>query len=263
MSFASPQDFHSPVLEVFPHNDEYFMLAVTHPHLAECARPGQFAMLRIPGGESLLRRPFSVWDTEPVSGRVEFFARVLGRGTRQMRALVPGQTVDVLGPLGQGFDFSFGDDIKRVALVGGGTGIGGLFLAARKLKEDKDLPVHLFYGGRSKSDVHPGDFARLGVDVKPATEDGSLGKKGLVTDALRPFLENYQSQCAVLCCGPNPMMKAVEKLSAEFGAPVQNSLEAMMACGVGVCLSCVVETKSGKKRVCSEGPVFEGGELIW
>jgi dihydroorotate dehydrogenase electron transfer subunit len=262
---ASPRDEMCPVLEMQPLLEGYFQLALESPFMASRARPGQFAMLRAGNGFiPLTRRPMSFWDAEAESGRVVFFMKEIGPGTRFFRSLSTGDALQVLGPLGKPFDPDFPPGIERVALAAGGTGAAPMFFAARVLRETLPrMPVHLFYGGRSRGHLHLSEFGPLGLDVHAATEDGSMGEKGLVTAPLERFAARYAGKAALLCCGPTPMMKAVDALASRHGLAAQFALEEYMACGIGVCLSCVVKTPGGYARSCQDGPVMKGGSFAW
>ena len=273
-----PRDEKAKVLEVFPLGADYFMLSLKSPAMAQSARPGQFAMLRATEGLlPLTRRPMSFWNVQREDGRIEFLMRAIGPATELFQRADTGATFSMLGPLGRGFDFVFPKNVRRVVLVGGGTGVAPLYFAARALKESSasrciedprrsasGLAIHLFYGGRSCSHIHREEFARLGVDLRPVTEDGSLGERGLVTQPFQKFVERFQPECTVLSCGPTPMMRAVDEICRTREIPVQFALEEYMACGIGICLSCVVKTPDGRfLRTCREGPVLQGGTFLW
>ena len=215
------------------------------------ARPGQFVMVRAwPGFDPLLARPFSVHDQE--SSYFSLLFQVRGRGTKILSQKNEGEKISILGPLGTGFDLS---QKGAAILVAGGLGIAPfLFLAKELRKQKKD--VFLFYGARTQKELLLlKEFEKLGVKLFLATEDGSRGHKGFVTEPLIRFLEN-NSQGAIYACGPLPMLKAVGELSRKFGLKSFVSLEAHMACGLGMCLGCVVPKKNqGYLHVCIEGPV--------
>jgi len=214
--------------------------------------PGQFAMLSLdPTGTSfdpLLPRPMAVFRGD-ASG-LEFRFKVVGRGTARMAQLQTGDPVGVLGPLGRGFPVLDGPAV----LVGGGTGIASLYeLAAGSPK------VRVRLGARTRAELLAmDDFRALGVPLEVATEDGSEGHAGRVTEALE--IARDEVVCA---CGPTPMMRAVHEMAHRAGARCLVSLESPMACGIGVCLGCAVPTSEGFRYVCTHGPVFEADALDW
>lgn len=216
-------------------------------------RPGQFAMLQLDPGlerrDPLLPRPMAIYRR---SGDVlEFRFKVVGRGTRALARAPRGAPIAVTGPLGNGFALSGGPCV----LVGGGTGIASLYELAGRLPG----PVRVALGGRSRPDVLGlADFEALGVELQVATEDGSAGRRGLVTELLE--LEADQT---VLACGPHGMLARVQELARAAGARCFVSLESPMACGFGICLGCVVQARAGLRYVCTHGPVFDASELEW
>ncbi len=216
-------------------------------------RPGQFAMLgltpELVHRDPLLPRPMAVYRGN--ASALEFRFKVVGRGTRIMAELAPGAVVSVLGPLGNGFAPPDGP----ATLVGGGSGIASLY----ELAEARSPGLRVLLGGRSRADILGlEDFEKLGVDLRLATDDGSLGERGFVTDLLAP-----RAGETVYACGPLGMMQRAHALAGEAGARCVVSLENNMACGFGVCLGCVVKTPAGFRYVCTHGPVFESGTLGW
>jgi dihydroorotate dehydrogenase electron transfer subunit len=212
--------------------------------------PGQFYLVRAWGHDPLLSRPLSIHDVGP--GTVSFLYQVRGKGTELLTHLVPGDTLTVTGPLGNGF--GTGDLHGNVAVVTGGIGIAPALYLVRSLPGRHVTVIagfrHEVYG--------LSEFRLLGTDVLVATEDGCEGAEGLCTEIFDPSTFD-----TVLTCGPTPMMAQVAQLCAEAGVPCQASLEAHMACGVGACLVCACATLSGNKRVCADGPVFDAAEVIW
>ena len=210
--------------------------------------PGQFLELQLPG--FFLRRPLSIcdWDEEGVT----LLYKVVGGGTDWLRRCGAGQEIDALSGLGNGFDITACGPVT--ALVGGGIGIAPLYGLARRLLAAGKPPV-VVLGYRSAAEMFwQEEFRALGIQVVVATEDGSCGVHGFVTDALQ---EAYDTLCA---CGPTPMLKALAKVTT---GPGFFSLEARMGCGFGACMGCTIETTEGPKRVCREGPVFRKEELVW
>ncbi len=231
------------------------------PKIAQRVYPGQFLSIRLSDKpEPLLRRPFSV---HRVNGSViEIFYQVVGEGSRILSGQKAGEFLDIIGPLGNGFNLPPVAKGFEPILVAGGMGVAPLLFAAEKLKACRAL---VFIGAKTKSQLLcQKEFSDLGCRVKVATDDGSQGFKGKVTDLLRCFLAAMDCQLPVIyACGPRPMLKAVSSLSRELEVPAEISLEEHMACGIGACLGCVVNTREGFKRVCKEGPVFNAGEVIW
>lgn len=216
-------------------------------------RPGQFAMLGLDPAlrhrDPLLPRPMAVY--RGTASALEFRFKIVGRGTGIMAELEAGAKVAVLGPLGNGFAPPDGP----ATLVGGGTGIASLFELARTA-----LPgTRVLLGGRTRADILGlEDFERLGVELCVATDDGSLGQRGLVTDLLAPRAGEI-----VYACGPLGMMQRAQDLANRAGARCFVSLENNMACGFGICLGCVVKTPAGFRYVCTDGPVFDAATLGW
>ena len=246
--------------------------------------PGQFVMLRVVGGaagvagggtgaplipftfDPLLRRPFSVYNAR--SGWVELLYRKVGKGTALMASLERGDMMDVMGPLGQGFPAVA--DPGRLIMVAGGIGIAPFYLLSKVFKKagGRSRKPTLLYGARTREDaVLAAALKKLGIRVKVSTEDGSVGTKGLVTTLLKKELKR---DSVVYACGPRGMLRTVASLTKERGARCFVSLEAAMACGIGVCLGCAVKAKPGRseygktyKMVCSEGPVFDADTIDW
>lgn len=254
----------------------YFRMRMTAPQGILAAQPGQFVMVRVtPSIDPLIRRPFGVFDVgtykpaytgAALQPYLEILYRVVGKGTALLSALHETDLLDVIAPLGSGFDLGPAGEEKLI--VGGGVGLAPLYLLAKELV--KDSPVRLFAGGKTKDDVLCiTEFERLGVECYTATEDGSLGECGFVTQVLEKRLGCSASQVRIFACGPHGMLKAVAGIAAKYKVPCQVSLEGYMACGVGACLGCVCQGAGHSAEtpdyrcVCSEGPVFEASELKW
>ena len=212
------------------------------------SKPGQFLNIALDG--FFLRRPISVCDYDETG--VTILYKVVGKGTAQMAAMQPGQTLDVLTSLGNGYDISKCG--SHALLLGGGVGVPPLFrLCKALLKSGRQVSVVL--GFNTKDEVfYEADFRALGADVTVATADGSYGVKGFVTDALPESYDYF------FACGPEPMLKAVCKATATSG---QLSFEERMGCGFGACMGCSCKTLTGYKRICKEGPVLEKEEIRW
>jgi dihydroorotate dehydrogenase electron transfer subunit len=273
--------FSSKILSNVGVAPDHWRIRLTAPLEFASAKPGQFVMARINGGISpLLRRPFAVFNLgtqapaenggngDAPQAWFEMLYKVVGKGTALLSTLRETDVVDILGPLGTGFDLRNDDEEKL--LVGGGIGLAPLYLLATELVK-RQSPVRSFVGGRTRDDLLClAEFERLGVECHCATEDGSFGTKGFVTAALNSHLDALGGKKAALyACGPGSMSQALAKIAAERQLPCQVSLEGTMACGVGACLGCVVPGKNHLPQtpdyrcVCAEGPVFESSELKW
>jgi len=210
--------------------------------------PGQFVNLKLAG--KFLRRPISVCDVE--EGKLTIIYKVVGKGTAQMAAMTPGETLDILTGLGNGYDLAKCGDAPL--LIGGGVGVPPMYnLAKRLIAMGKTVSVIL--GFNTKNEIfYEDEFKALGCSVIVTTVDGSYGVKGFVTDGM-PEAYSY-----IYTCGPEPMLKAVYSASVTSG---QFSFEERMGCGFGACMGCTCKTKYGSKRICKDGPVLEKEEIIW
>lgn len=227
--------------------------------LASDARPGQFLCVYPKDRSTLLPRPISICESDPEKEALRMVYRVAGTGTREFSGYGPGDTVSVMGTLGNGFPLEKGAG-KKVFLIGGGIGIPPLLELAKRLRAEKQIIA----GYRDKELFLGDELAKYGR-FYAATEDGSLGTKGNVMDAIR---ENGLEAEVIFACGPLPMLRAVRAYGAEKGIPAYISLEEHMACGVGACLGCVVKTKDvdahshvHNARICTDGPVFEASQV--
>ncbi len=235
-----------------------FHLKVASSQMSLDARPGQYVMITCDRGtERLLRRPISIHRT--FDGGLELLYAGVGGGTQWLSQRQSGENLDILGPLGHGFQVN--PTAKNLLLVAGGIGIAPLiYLAEEALKAGKN--VTLVAGARTADQLVPTSRLPPGIDFKVATEDGSAGYKGLVT-ALLP--ENAAKADQVFICGPMPMLKAIAAnyASSFTDKPVQVSLEVRMGCGLGFCYACTINTAQGLKQVCKDGPVFEMSDVVW
>lgn len=236
--------------------------------------PGQFAMLKAHGiYEPLLRRAMAYYRVEPHSDSstsIEFIYQILGRGTDAISTLRVGGKVDCLGPLGNTYE------VKAVAgkealLVVGGVGSAAVFMLAEELKK-QGTQTKLFIGGASRGDLLGlDDFIELlgSENIFCATIDGSEGESGFVTAPLERHLKNSAGSKVIYSCGPDAMLHVVGKIAAQYEIPAQLSLEAPMACGIGICVGCAVPIKHDcaekfvYKKVCTDGPIFWSRELYW
>ena len=242
----------------------YRYLVLEAPKMAEEIEPGQFVHVRVPALEmSALRRPFSVFDAE--DGKVTVLYKTVGRGTAALNAVKAGDVIAVEGPLGHGFPLKCGG---VPLLVGGGYGVAPLHFLAKRFVAAAGLPrPKVFIGGRTKDDLLALDhFEKLGVEVKVATNDGSAGAKGLVTDPLDDELIELKHKGVdfeLFACGPDPMLKAVSMRATGSGSKGWISMDRHMICGVGACYACIQKTVRGNSRCCVEGPVFAAEDLVW
>lgn len=253
------------------------------PDIARRILPGQFLMLRLADiNDPLIGRPLAIYDTvlshsqEPTGIDVVYLVK--GKFTSRLARCLPGQTLDVWGPLGNGFPI---EPVDHLVMVAGGIGqtpflaLGQECLGRRRYGDppreaSPSTKVTLCYGART-ADLLAGveDFQRIGLDVRLCTEDGSCGHHGLVTDLLGQILAESATPRRIVCCGPERMMEAVAEIAAASGTPCEVSLETPMACGIGICFTCVAKIQddaSGDwdyKRTCVEGPVFDATKVAW
>lgn len=228
--------------------------------MAAEAKPGQFISIYPKDKSLLLPRPISVCEVSADRTALRIVYRTVGRGTEQFKFYSPREPLKVLGPFGNGFPLEKGEG-KKVFLIGGGIGIPPMVELAKRLHTEKQIIL----GYRDKFCFLKADLEQYG-QVYIATEDGSVGTKGNVMDAIR---ENGLEADVIYACGPMPMLRAIKAYAAEKGIPAYISLEEHMACGVGACLGCVVKTKEvhhhtnvNNARICTDGPVFEAGEVL-
>jgi dihydroorotate dehydrogenase electron transfer subunit len=242
----------------------YWRCVFYAPRIARDASAGQFVNVKVGQGlVPLLRRPFSICRVN--KGKVEILYEVLGEGTRVLAQRRVGEELDVIGPLGKGFSAS---RRARRILVAGGMGIAPLLFLAESFRSDDLSNTTILIGAKTKRQILcEKEFKGLGLQVRIATDDGSRGFKGKVTDLLEKALGNNaidaSEAIALYACGPRPMLKEVSRISCAYNIATEVSLEEHMACGIGACLGCVAKTKTGYQRVCKEGPVFNAKEIIW
>ena len=247
------------VLENMQLSDAHFVLKLISPTLLPEMLPGQFAEVLVPGTTSVfLRRPLSIHDYDSKKNTFSFFVKCVGEGTSQLKKICKGEIINIILPLGKGFDLNVNGN---ALLAGGGCGIAPLYFLAKELTKKK-TKCDILIGAKSKNEFSILDeFKKFGT-VHIITEDGTLGEKGLATDhsVLKNGLEDFSK---VFSCGPEPMMKAVAALTKGRNIECEVSLENTMACGIGACLCCVTETVKGHQCVCTDGPVFNVKELVW
>lgn len=238
---------------------EVCRIVLDAPRTAATVEPGQFVHLRIARtSDFILRRPFSVHLAR--GGRLEVLYQVVGRGTRVLEDVRPGDVMDILGPLGHGWVIP--EHVTSALVVAGGLGAAPMGMLVARLA-DRGVQVALAQGAPSAGKLLARDlFDSLCRKTVVATDDGSAGTCGLVTVLSAEQLERSRPDM-VYACGPEPMQRIVARQCAEADVPCQVSLERLMACGIGACLSCMVRTRHGQKRACVDGPVFDAAEVIW
>ncbi len=236
---------------------DIYLMEFVSKEIADTAQPGQFVHLRVAEFDPLLRRPFSIHDVE--GDRVRIVYDVVGRGTRILSRVHAGESVDLLGPLGKGFSL----DGERFCLVAGGMGVAPMVFLARRLREKTEQIIAFVGAGSEAQLIGDSKIRALGIEVFTATEDGSVGYGGLITELFSKVIERRElGNLVVFACGPNEMLKVVAEISRKIGATAQGSLEELMACGMGACLGCAVGTRDGEYRmVCTDGPVFNLSEV--
>ena len=265
------------VLSHKKYGEHYHALTVVAPEVGESVRPGQFVNIRCGDGAAhILRRPFSVYRVHKRGGwasTVEIVFDIRGPGTTYLSNLRAHASIDMIGPLGRGF--ALPSKRAHCLLVGGGIGAAPLFFLADELRNEGHR-VDVILGARNSGLLlNQIDARRLASICRIVTEDGSAGDEGRVTDVLEETIERCDTEI-VYTCGPHPMLAAVSKVCMEREIPVQVAVEELMACGYGVCMTCVMPLRqrrpSGKEateeeyvyaRSCTEGPVFDGSQVIW
>ncbi len=235
--------------------DSVYDFTVFCPEMAEKTKAGQFLHV-LCGGDAYLRRPISVCEVIDKKS-IRFIFSVRGIGTDALAKKNVGEELDILGPLGNGFDTEKAEG--RVLLVGGGIGIFPLL----ELAKIYGKRASVLLGFKTKAEMMMTDeFAKYADNVFVATDDGSCGYKGFVTELLKDITGSNEVG-EILVCGPTPMMRAVSDIAAEKNIPAQVSLEERMGCGIGACVTCVCTINGQHKRVCKDGPVFNASEVEW
>lgn len=241
----------------------FYRMRLGSPYLAKSTKPGQFFEIRCSkANKPLLRRPLSAHRI--LDGGVELLYEAVGPGTEHLSRKTAGEYLDVVGPLGNGFNIS--SDKRPAILVAGGVGVASLLALAEKISS-KNIGSYVIIGARKAQGVLcEKELKKMGCFVMVSTEDGSRGHKGYATDILRHLLEVVKCQTSgIYACGPHPMLKAAAHIAYLSGIQCQVSLDERMACGIGVCLGCPVKvkTKGVYKMVCKDGPVFNAEEIAW
>ena len=275
--------WHGPVVvaENVPLARDTYRIRFACPEIARRIVPGQFVMLRLADcNDPLLGRPLALYDVVPdAAGKPHFLDIVyltVGKMTRLLPEFLAGSRLEVWGPLGNGFppdahrapgDGGRRDRADAVSWRWPGSISACTPTAIRRGRSPAPRKVTLCYGVRSREYLAcVDDFRRLGVAVHLSTDDGSLGHRGLVTELIRPVVERSAWACRIVCCGPEAMMEATAEIARELGLPCQVSLESPMACGIGICFSCVKKIRDASggwdyRRTCVEGPVFEAADV--
>ena len=254
-------------------------LTLEAPNLARCTLPGQFFMVRLAGlNDPLIGRALAMFDRgfdsqgNPQTVSVAYVVK--GKFTQALSRFKAGQSVEIWGPLGNAFS---NQPVDHLILVAGGVGITPMLsLASAALGQDTygqeghfAQQVTLCYGARTEEYLVALDaFEERGVRLAIATEDGSLGHRGRVTEVLKDLLSRSEGTSRIACCGPEPMMQAVSKIAHEHNVTCEVSLETPMACGIGICFTCVAKIDQGDgtwdyRRTCVEGPIFESQSIVW
>jgi len=254
------QVFAAGVLSLKETPGGYFKMKLAASGIAKAARPGQFISLQVnASGMPLMRRPMGIFSAN--KGAVEILFKAAGKGTEMLSRKKQGESVSVLGPLGNGF--SVREELRHAILVAGGYGVSPIAFLYEELRKRK-ITTTVIIGAKNKKLIFKEGFSNPII----TTEDGSEGFKGLVTERLDAACAGFAcGSSAVFACGPVPMLKAAAEVSEKHGIECQVSMESLMACGVGVCLSCVCAVKEGMdtgyKRICADGPVFDSREIVW
>jgi len=242
-----------------------YRMTFASKEIAEQARPGQFLHIRCTESyDPLLRRPISVHSIE--NNIIGILYKVIGRGTGLLSKKTSGDPIDVIGPLGNGFDYQLVSNCQLPILVGGGIGIAPLyFLAQRLVKQCSNITV-LIGASNKCNTLCIDEFKKLDCKVKVSTDDGSYGLHGTVVDLLKKELV-LNPKLKAFVCGPVSMLKQVNQLVSKYNVPSQVSLERQMACGIGACMGCTIKIRKNEvfdyKQVCKDGPVFDIKEVVW
>lgn len=257
------------ILENREVGSQHFRLTLTSPYISSHARPGQFVQVKVSEDNSpLLRRPFSLHLFSEKHKTISLLYHIIGKGTEKLSRVSVGSELDVIGPLGEGFNFS---PKKNIAvLVGGGIGVAPLLALAETIRASRQkTALYILAGFKGKSHVICEEELKKSADeMVIATDDGSYGKKGLVSDLLLGLVNdqlpaNDFQVTNIYACGPRPMLRAVSEIAFQKKIDCQLSMEERMACGIGACKGCAIQTRSGYKMVCKDGPVFPSEEIIW
>lgn len=246
------------VIENIKIADNYYLMRVEGIKIPQHSKPGQFFMLQCKDSSKVLRRPISLHN---VDGNIlEFYYEALGKGTKEFTRLSTDETINIQGPLGNGYDIDLKG--KNIVVIGGGMGMAPIKYLIKGLKGNNNITF--IGGGRNAGAVKIIEkFDFQNIELKVATDDGSVGLKGNTVDILKELLKNKDKNIDIIyTCGPHPMMEAVAKVAQENNIRCQVSLEERMACGIKACVGCSILTKKGMKKVCYDGPVFESTDIV-
>lgn len=242
-----------------------FEMEIIAPWVALHGHPGQFVNVKVSENttDPLLRVPLGIHKLG--KGSISLLYKVVGQGTELLSRRRKGENIDVLGPLGKGFDISAAKNTTAV-IVSGGHGIAPLFALAEKFKQMKIKTVFFMGAGKKAEIVRSKELKKSGAEVYISTDDGSCGEKCVVTELVKKYLKEktvHPAKTAIYACGPKAMIKEVAAVAKTFNIPAQVTRDEYMACGVGACRSCAVETTEGIKLACKDGPVFDAKVLKW
>lgn len=249
---------------------DVFSLTMENKNIAKTALPGQFLNVKCGDDRSIiLRRPISINDVDRAKGTFTIVFRVVGKGTKILSEYERGEHLDIIGPLGNGYDISSANEDSKIAIVAGGMGVMPVLFLAKELKE---YDVDIFLGYRDKDDLMlVNEYRKYSSNVYVATDDGSEGYSGFVTDLYKKHL-NFNDYTHVYACGPKQMFLSLKNVLEDTQKNIDNcqiSLEEKMGCGLGACLTCSCKIKVKNEdgfeymRVCKDGPVFKLGEVIF
>lgn len=246
--------------------DGHYLLRCECAEIAQYARPGQFIHVMVSQDTGmLLRRPFTIYTVD--GHEITMLYQIIGEGTKRLSEMPVGEPLHVLGPLGNTFDFI--THPEPAILVGGGAGIASLMLLATALRKNGIETIGLVGAQRQERLLSVADLEAIGITVHIATDDGSIGHHGYVTDTLIDLLEKTNwHRPTIYACGPHGMLSVVAKIAANYGVPTQIAMENRMGCAMGVCLGCVCPVRTDTdtieyQRVCTEGPVFNATDIVW
>ena len=259
-------DVHTSILSNEKVAEDHYLLRCECSEIAQHALPGQFVHVMISHGAGLLlRRPFTIYTVD--DREITMLYQIIGEGTQRLSDMPKGASLHVLGPLGNTFEIA--DNPEPAILVGGGAGIASLMLLAVALRAQGIQTIALVGAQHHRRLLSVDDLEAIGVTVHIATDDGSVGHHGFVTDILTDMLrKNDLQHPTIYACGPHGMLAAVSKITTEFEVPTQVAMENRMGCALGVCLGCVCPVRIDAnrieyQRVCTEGPVFNATDIAW
>ncbi len=263
---SNSYDIHTTILSNEEVAEAHYLLRCECAEIAEHARPGQFIHVMIQQGSGLLlRRPFTIYTVE--GSEITMLYQIIGDGTKQLSEMPKDAPLQVLGPLGNTFNFT--TKPEPAILVGGGAGIASLMLLAVALRKNGIETIGLVGAQYHTRLLSVADLESIGITVHIATDDGSVGHHGYITDILADLLKKSDwHHPTIYACGPHGMLGSVTKIAADFEVPAQIAMENRMGCAMGVCLGCVCSVRTDPnsfeyQRVCTEGPVFNAADIVW